>query len=279
MAQTLALTVDGRAVHVATGGADFDPARPAIVFLHGAGMDHSAFVLQSRWFAHHGFAVMAPDLPGHGISDPPALDSVPDLGRWLGRLLDQAGVKQAALVGHSLGALVALEAAAAMPGRVRALALLGTGLPMAVNGEFLALAKERRDLAIELMTDWAHDAKGRLGGNRMPGLWLRGLDRHLLVSEPEGALHAGLKACADYPLEAGQAAAAKVACPALVVVGGRDRMVPAAASRALIAALPRPQVETIAGSGHMLMGEYPEETLASLRGFLVSVLLPAAAPA
>lgn len=270
--------VDGHAVHAATGGTDFDRLKPAIVFLHGAGMDHSAFVLQSRWFGHHGFAVLAPDLPGHGLSDPPALDSVADLARWLSRLLDQTGVKRTALVGHSLGGLVALEAAAAMPDRVSALALLGSGLPMTVNAEFLALAKNGRLRAIDLMTDWSHDAKGRIGGNRMPGLWLRGLDRHLLISEPEGALHAGLKACADYALEAGKTAAAKITCPALLVVGDRDRMVPAAASRTLLAALPKAKLETIAGSGHMLMGEYPEETLALLRRFLAPVPAPLSAP-
>ncbi len=262
------LLLDGKIVHAATGGADFDRLKPTVVFLHGAGMDHSAFVLQSRWFAHHGFAVLAPDLPGHGLSDPPALDSVADLARWLSRLLDHAGVKRAALVGHSLGGLVALEAAAAILDRISALALLGSGLPMTVNAEFLALAKNGRLRAIELMTDWAHDAKGRVGGNRMPGLWLRGLDQHLLISEPQGALHAGLKACADYALEAGKAAAAKIACPVLLVIGGRDRMVPPAASRDLAAALPKAKVATIAGSGHMLMGEYPEETLAALRAFL-----------
>ena len=65
------LEVDGRAVFAATGGARMRPGQPLVVFLHGAGMDHSVWALQSRWFAHHGFSVLAVDLPGHGGSAGP----------------------------------------------------------------------------------------------------------------------------------------------------------------------------------------------------------------
>ncbi|MGH6945998.1 MAG: alpha/beta fold hydrolase, partial [Kiloniellales bacterium] len=127
------LTVEGRAVFAGTGGLPFDPARPAIVFVHGAGMDHSVWALLARYFAHRGRAVLAVDLPGHGRSDGAPLESVEALADWLLGLLDAAGLESAALAGHSLGSLVALETAARAPGRVRALALLASAPLMPVN--------------------------------------------------------------------------------------------------------------------------------------------------
>ena len=121
------LKVDGRKVHAATGGRAFDAAKPAVVFVHGAGCDHTVWQLPARWFAWHGHSVLAVDLPGHGRSEGPPLASVADMARWVGALLDAAGVQQAAVVGHSMGAAIALEAAAAMPERVTRVGLAGHG--------------------------------------------------------------------------------------------------------------------------------------------------------
>ena len=103
------LTVNGKRVHAATGGRDFDPALPAVVFVHGAGMDHTVWALQARYFAHHGRAVLAVDLPGHGGSEGPSLDSIAAMGDWLAAVIEAAGSEQAALVGHSMGSLAALD--------------------------------------------------------------------------------------------------------------------------------------------------------------------------
>ena len=115
------LTVDGRTVFATTGGTEFDAAKPTIVFLHGAGFDRTAWRLQTRWFAHHGRSVLAVDFPAHGWSDGPALDSIGELADWTARLIEAAGLKQAALVGHSMGALVALDCAARHSDKVRTL--------------------------------------------------------------------------------------------------------------------------------------------------------------
>ena len=107
------LTVNGREAYAYTGGKPFDPALPCVVFIHGALNDHSVWTLLARWFAHHGFGVLAVDLPGHMRSAGPALASVEAMADWTLALLDAAGVKQAALAGHSMGSLIALEAAGA----------------------------------------------------------------------------------------------------------------------------------------------------------------------
>ena len=117
------LTVNGHAVFATTGGTDFDPARPAVVFLHGAGFDRTVWRLQTRWFAHHGRSVLAIDFPAHGRSDGPALDSIATMAEWTAGLIETTGLKDAALVGHSMGGLVAVETAARFPGKVRALGL------------------------------------------------------------------------------------------------------------------------------------------------------------
>ena len=71
----MALTVADRRAYAATGGKAFDAVQPTIAFLHGGGMDHTVWALQTRWFAHHGRNVLALDLPGHGRSEGPALQA------------------------------------------------------------------------------------------------------------------------------------------------------------------------------------------------------------
>src|SRR6266851_1604380 len=109
------LSVNGVETFVATGGRDFESSLPTVVLLHGAGFDHTTWALHSRWFAHHGYGVLAPDLPGHGRSSGAPLQAIADMADWTAAMLDAAGVAKAWLVGHSMGSLVALETAARQP--------------------------------------------------------------------------------------------------------------------------------------------------------------------
>jgi pimeloyl-ACP methyl ester carboxylesterase len=113
-----------------TGGKPFDPTRPCVVFIHGAQHDHSVWILQSRYFAHHGFSVLAFDLPGHGRSDPPALESVEAMADSIVRALPELQGQRFVLVGHSMGSLIALEVARQLGDRVAGIALCGTAFPM-----------------------------------------------------------------------------------------------------------------------------------------------------
>jgi len=259
------LRVQGKRIYAATGGRDFDPTLPAVVFIHGAAMDHTAWALQTRWFAYHGRGVLAIDLPGHGRSDgsPPA--SIAAAADWLPHLLDAAGMAQAALVGHSLGGLIALEGAARHPDRIWALGLVGVAVPMSVNAEFLGLAKAGEHKAVALMMDWSHARRSQLGGNRLPGLWLMGHDERLVEEAHPGLLHHDLKLCNDYAAADGYAAAAKVRCPVLMLAGERDLMTPLRAARTLAARFTAADVVVLPECGHMAMGERPDETLDALR--------------
>jgi len=135
---TVDLAVDGNQVFAATGGRPFDAAQPAVLFIHGAGMDHTVWALQARYFAHHGRSVLAIDLPGHGRSGGTLLRSIGTMASWIIKLMDAAGLQSAALAGHSMGALIALEVAAAAPARARSLALLGVAERMPVHPDLQA---------------------------------------------------------------------------------------------------------------------------------------------
>src|SRR5258707_5782287 len=119
------LSVNGIDTFVATGGRPFDPALPSVVMLHGAGFDHTTWALHSRWFAHHGFSVLAPDLPGHGRSSGAPLSTIAAMADWTAVLIEAAGAAKARLVGHSMGSLIALETAARHPARTSPLSRIG----------------------------------------------------------------------------------------------------------------------------------------------------------
>src|SRR5579863_3744087 len=104
-------TVGGQRGFAGSGGRPFDNRLPTVVLLHGAGMNHTVWALQARALAHHGRNVLAIDFPGHGNSAGPALTTIEDLADWLLRALRALDVGRFRLAGHSMGSLVALEAA------------------------------------------------------------------------------------------------------------------------------------------------------------------------
>ncbi|MFQ5958825.1 MAG: alpha/beta fold hydrolase [Alphaproteobacteria bacterium] len=256
------LTVDGRRAHAGTGGVAFDAARGCVVFVHGAGLDHTIWALAARWFAQSGRGVLALDLPGHGGSEGPPLATIGAMAEWLLRLLDAAGVEKAALVGFSMGAAVALEAAARAPDRVRALVLAGAAAEMPVHPELLAAAQADDHRAVELMAAWCHGRTGHVGGQPAPGLWVMGGALRLLERAAPGVLAADLRACNTY--EDGLASAAKIACPTLLITGENDVMTPPKGARALAEAIASAETVSFAGCGHMVMAERPNETLDAL---------------
>jgi pimeloyl-ACP methyl ester carboxylesterase len=258
------LQVNGTDVFVATGGREFDPALPAVVMLHGAGFDHTSWALHSRWFAHHGHGVLAPDLPGHGRSAGAPLSTIAEMSDWTAALLDAAGVAKSRLVGHSMGSLIALETAARHPEKVSALSLIGTAATMAVGPDLLKAAEANDHAAIDMVTIWGLGSQAELGGSLAPGLWMhRGAERVLEQCRP-GVLFNDLSACNAY--QNALATAAKVTVPVTLILGERDMMTPARAGKALAAALPNSRTIVLPGAGHMMMAERPDELLAALQG-------------
>jgi pimeloyl-ACP methyl ester carboxylesterase len=258
------LSVNGSEAFVATGGREFDSSLPSVVMIHGAGFDHSAWALHSRWFAHNGFSVLVPDLPGHGRSAGPALGTIAAMADWVSALLDAAGGGKAHLIGHSMGSLIALETAARHPEKVSALSLIGTAATMTVGPDLLQAAEANDQAAIDMVSIWGLGFNAELGGSLAPGLWMHGGAQRVLQRCAPGVLFSDLKACNTY--QDAPAAAAKVTVPTTIILGEKDMMTPARAGRALAAAIPHARTIVLPGAGHMLMAEQPDELLAALQG-------------
>jgi len=255
-------TVEGKALYAYTANHEIDPAKRTVVFIHGAGLDHSWFGLQSRYFGYHGYNVLALDLPGHGRSAGPALTTIAAIAERLVKLLDAAKVERASLVGHSMGTLVALECAARQPQRVERIALIATAQPMKVGDAFLDAAKRDSYDAFDMHTIWGHAPQVPLGGNPNPGMWMYGDTQARLERLAPGVLHADLKASNDYSFAGG------VKCPTLFILGKRDMMTPPRAAKSLQEQVPGAQTVVIDFSGHSLMAEAPDAVLDALIQFL-----------
>ncbi|XYJ08686.1 alpha/beta fold hydrolase [Telluria sp. B2] len=262
------LTVNERDAYAYTGGKAFDAALPTVVFIHGAQNDHSVWGLQSRWFAHHGYGVLAVDLPGHGRSAGPALASVEQMADWLLALLDAAGVKRALLAGHSMGSLVALEASHRAPGRVRGLAMLGTTYPMKVSDALLTTARDDEETAIDMVNIWSHSGIAPKPSSPGPGFSVMGGARRLMqrmsAVNPEQLFHTDFSACNAYAN--GEAAARAATCPTLFIFGAKDMMTPPRSTKLLTGAVQRGRIVTV-DAGHSLMSEQPDAVLDALIGF------------
>jgi pimeloyl-ACP methyl ester carboxylesterase len=266
--------VNGHSSYCYTGGKSFDPARPTVIFIHGVLSDHSVWGLQSRYMAHHGWNVLAVDLPGHCRSDGEAPGSVEEAAQFVSGLLDAAGLSKAALVGHSWGSLIALEAASRLKERVSHLALVGIAYPMKVSKALLDASLEAPQKAIHMINVFSRSTLAPPPSALGPGTWIWGwstaLNRRVLASNTKvNVFHRGFKACDSYAN--GEAAIAAITCPVLFLLGSEDQMTQARAAQALIdQAKASGKAVKVARLpvGHHQMTEAPDQTLFAIRDFL-----------
>jgi pimeloyl-ACP methyl ester carboxylesterase len=266
--------VNGHSTYCYAGGRSFDPAKPTVVFIHGVLNDHSVWVLQTRYMAHHGWNVLAVDLPGHCRSEGEAPSSVEEAAEFVAALMDAAGLRSAALVGHSWGSLIALEAASRLKERVSHLVLVGIAYPMKVSKALLDASLEAPQKAIHMINVFSRATLAPPPSALGPGTWVWGssiaLNRRVLASNNKvNVFHRGFKACDSYAN--GEAAIAAVSCPVLFVLGNEDQMTQAKAAQALIDKAKESgksfKVARLA-VGHHQMTEAPDETLFAIRDFL-----------
>lgn len=263
------INVQGTQAYCYTGGKRFDSTQPTAVFIHGAQNDHSVWALQTRYFAHHGFGVLAVDLPGHARSEGEPLTSIEEMADWLLALLDAVGVQQATLIGHSMGSLVALEATHRAPQRVARLAMVGTAYPMKVSDALLDASKNAVQSAIDMVNVWSHSSIAHKPSSPGPGFYVMGGSQRLMQRiaqrSPAPVFHIDFSACNAYAN--GEQAAMSVSCPALLLLGKRDMMTPPKATAALAGALQQCQVTLVEECGHQLMAEQPDAVLDALFTF------------
>jgi pimeloyl-ACP methyl ester carboxylesterase len=275
MERAMSTWLDGGAgrLYAYTGGRPFDPQRPVVAFIHGAQHDHSVWILQSRFLAHHGFSVLAFDLPGHGRSEGEAEASVEAVADRLAGALRRTQAKRVLLVGHSLGSLIALEVARRQPALAAGVALVCTAFPMRVSDALLAAARTDLPAAMDMINLWSFSASiapfAARPSNPGPGfnvVWenLRLMQRIAERNGPE-VLYRDFAACNAY--RGGVDAAKALQCPVLFVLSEADRMTPPQSAQPLIEAAGEPQVVRIGHAGHALMAEAPDAVLGALSAF------------
>jgi len=266
-----------------TGGKAFDPALPTIVFLHGGEQDHSVWILQSRYMAHHGYGVLALDLPGHMRSAGPALATIESMAEHIAVALKACGIERLILVGHSMGSLIALELGTALRDKTHGIVLIATAFPMRVSDALLDATKNSPPRAMDMINVWSHsasirafDRKPSSPGPGFSNVWgnLRLMQR---VAQRNGSdvLRADFAACNAY--QRGAQAVAELTCPALFILAASDSMTPAHAAQPLIDACKDATVLTLPGTGHSLMAEDPDGVREALRRFATRAFGRAAA--
>lgn len=268
------LTVNNHKTYCYTGGKPLDSNKPTVMFIHGVLNDHSVWTLQSRYLANHGWNVIAVDLPGHCKSEGEAPSSVEEAANFVAQLLDAAGVASAALVGHSWGSLIALEAASKLKARVSHLVMVATAYPMKVSTALLNASLKEPMTALQMINVFSRSTLAPPPSALGPGTWVYGvsmaLGRRVLASNTKvNVFHRGFVACDIY--RNGEKAMAAITCPVLFVLGEQDQMTQAKAAQTLIdkarSSGKTVQVETLA-VGHHQTTEAPEETLSAVSAFI-----------
>jgi pimeloyl-ACP methyl ester carboxylesterase len=269
------LNVAGADTYAYTGTKTWKPEQPWLLFIHGAANDHSVWALQSRYFAHHGWNVVAPDLPGHGLSGGALLTSIEAIARWCEALLESCGAnilpsprgggiegeggeatfnssttnnanalspalppggRGLSIVGHSMGSLAAVALAGNLGARCEHLALLGCAAPMGVSDQLLDAAKNQPDLAYKMIVNWSFAPIAHTGGNKAPGMWMTGQSLALMRRAKAGVLHQDLLNCKSFGDNSIQSAP-QVSGKVLCVSANKDLMTPAKSVAPLISAL------------------------------------------
>ncbi len=256
--------VGGSKTYAATGGKAFDNKLETVVFLHGTGLDHRCWALQTRWFAYNGYAVLAPDFPGHSLSEGKPLTSIEDMGKWLVEVLDSTGIDKAYIVGHSQGFLSALELARQALERVASLIGIGTAAAIPVNPALIEAAQRSSAEAANMLIQWGFGQKAHMGISVVPGMQPIAIGRQIMADNP---VEADLRACADYT--SGEQAASEIKVPSHLILAGQDKLTPLKTGLALAKQL-NANHTIIDGYGHMLPIEAPKQCLQALRNIIAT---------
>ena len=261
--------VRGIDTFASTGGRPFDKNKPLIIFVHGSGLSHMVWVLQTRYFAFRGYSVLAVDLPGHGLSSGESLKTIEEMGNWVGDVIGAVGCKEASLVGHSQGCLVTMECVAQHPEKIRTLTLMGGASAIPMNPELLSLAENNDPKAVELMMDWAHGPAGHFGGHPVPGLYHINTGSMLAKTRTiKNTLGVDFRACDNY--KNGFEAAKQIKIPTLSILATDDKMCPVKEGKKLANLIEGSQIDIIDNCGHMMLLEEADRVLNVLKKFITT---------
>ena len=259
--------VNKHEVFASTGGRHYDKSKPVIIFLHGSGFDHTVWMLQTRYFAFHGYSVLALDLPGHGLSKGECLKSIEDMAKWLDDVIKKLECKNVSLIGHSQGCLIALEYTSKYPKIIKSIALLGTSGKMPVNPILIKLAEENDSKVVDLMMDWSHGPAGKFSTHCIPGMNHVNIGSAIMKNYPlDSVLVNDLNACNNYT--DGFESAKKITIPVLMILGDQDKMCSLKVAKEFGKNFKTNTIKVIKNCGHMMHLEAADKTLFILKNFI-----------
>ncbi len=259
------LEVNGHRAYAATGGKEYNPELPTVLFVHGSGLDHRSWALQTRWFAYNGYSVLAPDLPGHSLSQGEPLETIETMGAWLADFLRATGAKPVHAVGHSQGFLDVLELARQAPELLKSITGVGTAGRIPVNPALIEAARDSAGNAAEMLLLWGFGPDAQYGISAVPGMQPIAIGRQIMARNP---LYEDLVACSEY--ENGATVAELIDVPAQLILARRDKLTPVKAGQAFAEKLGA-RVTIVERYGHMLPIEAPRQTLHELRALIGSL--------
>ena len=252
--------LENKNIYASDSGQGLDKNKDTIVFLHGSGLSHIVWSLAEQFFSSKNFNVLSIDLPGHGNSDGPCLDSIEKIADWLEKVFDKLQLKNLILVGHSQGCLEILEYSSRYKERIKKLVFVGGSNKMPVHPDLIELAQNGHSDAVKLMMKWGYEgSKKFIGGNPVEKIIQSPRD----ISE---ILAVDLKACNNY--SNGSEAAKAINLPSMLIYGELDKMVNLEAGKKFSNLIKNSITHVIKGCGHMIMIEKAFEMREKILEFL-----------
>ena len=252
--------LENKNIHASDSGQGIDTNKDTIVFLHGSGLSHIVWSLAEQFFSSKNYNVLSIDLPGHGNSDGPCLDSIEKIADWMEKVFDKLKLKNLILVGHSQGCLEILEYSSRYKERLKKLVFVGGSNKMPVHPDLIELAQSGHSDAVKLMMKWGYEgSKKFIGGNPVEKIIQSPRD----ISE---ILAVDLNACNNY--SNGSDAAKVIDLPSMLIFGELDKMVNLEAGKKFSNLIKNSTTHVIKGCGHMIMIEKAFEMREKILEFL-----------
>ena len=251
---------ENKSVYASDAGQGIDKSKDTIVFLHGSGLSHIVWSLTEQFFSNKKYNVLSLDLPGHGNSEGPCLDSIEKIADWLEKVFIELKLDKVIIIGHSQGCLEALEYSYKYKNRIKKIVFVGGSFRMPVNKDLIDLSSNGDSDAIKLMMKWSYEgSKKFIGGNPIERIIQSPRD----ISE---ILAVDLIACDNY--SNGTEAVKAIDCPTMLIFGELDKMVNLEEGKKFSSLVKNSITHVIKGSGHMIMIEKAFEMREKILEFL-----------
>ena len=239
---------------------EIDKEKSTILLMHGSGLSHIVWSFHEQFYSTQGFNVLSVDLPGHGNSEGPSLQSIEEISDWIKSLMTKLNIEKIIIIGHSQGALVGIDFAARYPKFILSLVLVAGSYKMPVNQDLINYAEAGDEKAILLMMKWGYEgSKAFIGGNPV---------KKIINSSREirEILAVDLNACNNY--KDGKESLKKISCPTLCIFGDLDKMVPLEVGNKMASMINKSETKIINNCGHMIIFEKAFEMRKLVKEFL-----------